>query len=47
MLPARYDDDGIRLYLETLFRDLKFFVARTFEKAGLRRKQGMIRNLSR
>ena len=44
--------DYIGLYLENSFRDLKFSEAHTFEKARLirlelRRKQGMIRNISR
>ena len=43
--------DYIRLYLETSIRDLKFSEAHTFEKTKLiglelRRKQGMIQNLS-
>ena len=44
--------DYKRLYLETSIRDLKLSDAHTIEKARLiglelRRKQGMIRNLSR
>ena len=44
--------DYIRLYLEISIRDLKFSEPYKFEKARLiglelRRKQGMIRNLSR
>ena len=53
MRAARHDDDDdVRLYYEASVRDLEFSEAHTFEKARLiglelRRKQGMIRNLSR